>query len=119
MLSDVARFNAARRYCSPLLMGGAILAGLAVGLIAGAAAPRNARWLANVLVPPWFAYLGSALLVATAGWLSAGILTVVRHRLLIAESQHHAALPKRSAPSDGQGRRRRLASALRRLRRLS
>jgi regulator of protease activity HflC (stomatin/prohibitin superfamily) len=116
MLSDIARFNAARRYRFPLLLGGALLAGLAVALVTGAAAPGNARWLANVSVPPSFAYLGSALLVAAAGLISAGILSVVRHRLLTVESQHHAASQKRSAPSDGAGRRRRLGSALRRLR---
>jgi regulator of protease activity HflC (stomatin/prohibitin superfamily) len=116
MLSDIARFNAARRYRFPLLLGGALLAGLAVALVTGAAAPGNARWFANVSVPPSFAYLGSALLVAAAGLISAGILSVVRHRLLTVESQHHAASQKRSAPSDGAGRRRRLGSALRRLR---
>jgi hypothetical protein len=66
MLSDVARFNATRRYRFPLLMGGAILAGLAVALMAVAAAPGDARRLANIPVPPSFAYLGSALLVAAA-----------------------------------------------------
>jgi regulator of protease activity HflC (stomatin/prohibitin superfamily) len=117
MLSDIARFNAARRYRFVLLLGGALLAGLAVALVASAAAPGNARWLANWPVPPSFAYLGSALLVAAAGLISAGILSVVRHQLLTVESsQHHAVPQKRSAPSDGAGRRRRLASALRRLR---
>jgi regulator of protease activity HflC (stomatin/prohibitin superfamily) len=84
--------------------------------MAGATAPGNARWLAGVPVPPSFVYLGSALLVAATGWLSAGILSIVRHRLSTVESRNHAASAKRSAPADGQGRRRRIAGALSRLR---
>jgi regulator of protease activity HflC (stomatin/prohibitin superfamily) len=118
MLSDLARFNGAKRYRTRLLIGGAIFAGLGAALVAGVWAQANGRWLAALPVAPALGYLGAALLVAAAGLISAGILTLVRHRLLVVESQPDARSPKRSAPSEGQGKRRRVAPALTRFRSL-
>jgi regulator of protease activity HflC (stomatin/prohibitin superfamily) len=118
MLSDLARFNTAKRYRAPLLIGGAIFAGLGAALVAGVWAHVNGRWLAGLPVASAFGYLGAALLVAAAGLVSAGILTLVRHRLLVVESQQDARSPKRSAPSESQGKRRRVAHALTRFKSL-
>jgi regulator of protease activity HflC (stomatin/prohibitin superfamily) len=118
MLSDLARFNTAKRYRTPLLIGGAIFAGLGAALVAGVWAQANGRRVAALPVAPALGYLGAALLVAAAGLISAGILTLVRHRLLVVESQQDALSPKRSAPSEGQGKRRRVARALTRFKSL-
>jgi regulator of protease activity HflC (stomatin/prohibitin superfamily) len=118
MLSDLARFNTAKRYRAPLLIGGSIFAVLGAALVAGVWAHVNGRWLAGLPVAPALGYLAAALWVAAAGLISAGILTLARHRLLVVESQQDARSPKRSAPSEGQGKRRRVARALTRFKSL-
>jgi hypothetical protein len=52
MLSDLARFNTAKRYRTPLLIGGAIFAGLGAALVAGVWAQANGRRVAALPVAP-------------------------------------------------------------------
>ena len=85
MLSELAHFNHAQRYRAPLLIAGAILASFGLILIGAVSQQANANWLSGVPVPASLAYLGAALLVAAAGFLSAGMLTAVRHRSLVTE----------------------------------
>lgn len=112
MLSEFAHFSMARRYCAPLLVGGTILAGLGVGVIASVWAYANARWPSGVPVPPSLGYLGGALSIAAAGLLSAGVTAFVRLRLLLAESQQNATPPTRPALLGDQGRLRHVAHLL-------
>jgi regulator of protease activity HflC (stomatin/prohibitin superfamily) len=87
MLSELAHFNNARRYARPLLIVGAILAALGLVLIGAVSAHANGQWLPAVPIPPALGYLGASLLIAAGGFVSTGILTVVRHRLLAHELQ--------------------------------
>ena len=104
MVSELAYFNAAKRYRTPLLSGGAIFAALGVALIAGVWAHANAQWLSGLSVPPSLGCLGAALLVAAAGMISTGIITIVRNRLLSLELQQLAAPPDPPAPAADQSR---------------
>src|SRR5258708_16726907 len=86
MLAELPHFNNARRYVAPLLIVGAIFAVLGLGLTSAISAHANAYWRLDLPIPRALGFLGAAFLVAAAGFLSAGIVAVVRLRL-VAEQQ--------------------------------
>jgi regulator of protease activity HflC (stomatin/prohibitin superfamily) len=82
MLAELPHFNNARRYVAPLLITGVILAALGLGLTGAISAHANAYWRLDIPMPRAIGFAGAALLVAAAGFLSAGIVALVRVRLL-------------------------------------
>jgi hypothetical protein len=86
MLADLPHFNNARRYVAPLLITGAILAALGLGLTSAISAHANAYWRLDLPIPRSLGFLGAAFLVAAAGFLSAGIVAFVRLRLVRQEA---------------------------------
>jgi regulator of protease activity HflC (stomatin/prohibitin superfamily) len=90
MLAELPHFINARRYVAPLLLIGAIFAALGLGLTGAISAHANAYWRLDLPIPRSLGFLGAAFLVAAAGFLSAGIMAFVRHRLLEREPQQPA-----------------------------
>jgi regulator of protease activity HflC (stomatin/prohibitin superfamily) len=99
MLSELPRFNAARRYGRALLALGILFA------VLGAALTR----LSSALTIPWFqssairhslalGYLGTTFWTAAAGFLSSAILSLARQRLLSVELLG----PRQPAPVEPQ-----------------
>ncbi|HEY4406862.1 MAG TPA: SPFH domain-containing protein [Xanthobacteraceae bacterium] len=86
MLADLPHFNYARRYVVPLLIIGAILAVLGLGLTSAISAHANASWRLNLPIPRSLGFLGAAFLLAAAGFFSAGIVAFVRLRLVEQEA---------------------------------
>jgi regulator of protease activity HflC (stomatin/prohibitin superfamily) len=82
MLAELPHFNNARRYVAPLLIVGAIFAALGLGLTSAISAHANAYWRLDLPIPRSLGFLGSAFLVAAAGFLSAAIMVFVRLRLV-------------------------------------
>ena len=82
MLAELPHFNNARRYVAPLLIMGVIFGALGLGLTAAISAHANAHWRLDIPMPRAIGFVGAALLVAAAGFLSAGIVAFVRLRLL-------------------------------------
>ena len=78
MLAELPHFNNARRYVAPLLIMGVILAALGLGLTGAISAHANAYWRLEIPMPRAIGFVGAALLVAAAGFLSAGIVAFVR-----------------------------------------
>jgi regulator of protease activity HflC (stomatin/prohibitin superfamily) len=89
MLADLPHFNNARRYVAPLLMVGAVFAVLGLGLTGAISAHANAYWRLDLPIPRAIGFLGAAFLIVAAGFLSAGIMAFVRHRLCERELQQH------------------------------
>ncbi len=87
MLVELAHFNNARRHVAPLLITGGILAAIALGLIGAILARLRFHWIPDLINLPAVAYLGAAVLVPAAGFLSAGIVSFVRGQLLDADPQ--------------------------------
>ena len=77
MLVELAHFNNARRYVAPLLVAGGIFAATGLGLIV----------IPQLIGLRVLAYMGGALLVPAAGFVSTGIVTFLRDRLLDSELQ--------------------------------
>lgn len=88
---ELAHFSNAKRFRAPLLITGAIFAGLGLGLTAAVSAHANAGWRPDLAIAPSLADLGAALLVAAAGFLSAALMGIARRQLLVAELQTAAA----------------------------
>src|ERR1700731_4170314 len=82
MLADLPHFNNARRYVAPLLITGVLFALLGLGLTGAISAHANAYWRLDLPIPRSLGFLGAAFLVAAAGFLSAGIVAIVRLRLV-------------------------------------
>jgi regulator of protease activity HflC (stomatin/prohibitin superfamily) len=82
MLAELTHFNNARRYVGALLIIGANLSSIGLGLIGAVYAPLNVYRYPNLIIPSAFALLGAALLITAGGFLSAGIVTYIRGRLL-------------------------------------
>jgi regulator of protease activity HflC (stomatin/prohibitin superfamily) len=82
MLADLPHFNNARRYVAPLLITGAIVMALGLGLTSAISAHANAYWRLDLPIPRSLGFLGAAFLVAAAGFLSAALVVFVRLRLL-------------------------------------
>jgi regulator of protease activity HflC (stomatin/prohibitin superfamily) len=113
MLVDLAHFNNARRHVVPLLLTGGIFAAIGLGLIGAVFARLRFHWIPDLIGLPTLAYLGAALLVPAGGFLSAGIVTFVRGRLLDADPQSRTqptgptrTRGERRNPADQSGRRR-------------
>ena len=87
MLVELAHFNNARRYVASLLVTGGIFAAIGLGLIGAIAARLIFHWIPPLVSLPALAFAGAALLVPAAGFLSGGIVTFVRDRLLDAHPQ--------------------------------
>jgi regulator of protease activity HflC (stomatin/prohibitin superfamily) len=86
MLAQLPHFNNVRRYVAPLLIVGAILAALGLGLTSAISAHANAFWRLDLPIPRSLGFLGAAFLVAAAGFLSAAIVAFVRLRLVEQEA---------------------------------
>ena len=119
MLVDLAHFNNARRYVAPLLVTGAIFAAIGLGLIGAVSARVWFHWIPDLISLTALAYVGAALLVPAGGFLSAGIVTFVRARLLDADPQLRTqpTVPthtrgERRDPADHRGLRRRQPRAV-------
>jgi regulator of protease activity HflC (stomatin/prohibitin superfamily) len=113
MLGDLACFNSARRYVAPLLVTGGIFAAIGLWLIGAVSARVWFHWLPDLISLPALAYVGAALLVPAGGFLSAGIVTFVRARLLDANPQSRTqptvstrTRGERRDPADHRGLRR-------------
>jgi regulator of protease activity HflC (stomatin/prohibitin superfamily) len=101
MLADLPHFNNARRYVAPLLITGAILAALGLGLTGAISAHANAHWRLDLPIPRSLGFLGAAFLVAAAGFLSAGIVVFVRQRLVGHEALAPVAPEEPASAPDG------------------
>jgi hypothetical protein len=82
MLSDLPRFNAARRYGWGLLLVGGVFVALGTLLLSIAHAGAPLPWLPGHAAPRALGSLGAALWTAAAGFLSSAILFFARQRLL-------------------------------------
>ena len=101
MLVELAHFNNAKRHVAPLLVTGGIFAAIGLGLIVAVSARVNFHRVPDLISLPALAYVGAAFLVPAAGFLSAGIVTFVRARLLDADLQ------SRTQPEGSRRRRAR------------
>ena len=97
MLVELAHFNNAKRHVAPLLVTGGIFAAIGLGLIGAVSAHLSLHWIPHLTCLSALAYVGAALLMPAAGFLSAGIVTFVRDRLFDADLQ------SRSQPNDAVG----------------
>jgi regulator of protease activity HflC (stomatin/prohibitin superfamily) len=114
MLADLPHFNNARRYVAPLLIIGLIFAAIGLGLTGAVSAHANAYWRLNLPIPRTLGFVGSAFLVAAAGFLSAAIVAFVRLRLVEAEPRQPALredLMSAPEPAGRMARWRQLARA--------
>jgi regulator of protease activity HflC (stomatin/prohibitin superfamily) len=91
MLTELPHFNNARRYVVPLLAIGAGFAVLGLALTGAISAHANAYWRLDLPIPRALGFVGAAFLVAAAGLLSAGIMVVVRLRMMVSEPAREAA----------------------------
>jgi regulator of protease activity HflC (stomatin/prohibitin superfamily) len=82
MLSDLPRFNAARRYGWGLLLVGGVFVLLGSLLLSIAHSGAPLPWLPGHAAPRALGSLGAALWTAAAGFLSSAILSFARQRLL-------------------------------------
>jgi regulator of protease activity HflC (stomatin/prohibitin superfamily) len=82
MLSDLPRFNAARRYGPGLLLVGGVFVALGTLLLSIARAGASLPWMPGHAAPRALGSLGAALWTAAAGFLSSAILSFARQRLL-------------------------------------
>lgn len=92
MLAELPHFNNAKRYVGALLIIGAIFASIGLGLIGmvyapPVYAPPHLYRSFYLVIPSAFAYVGAALLVAAAGFLSASIVASIRAHLLESDRQ--------------------------------
>jgi regulator of protease activity HflC (stomatin/prohibitin superfamily) len=99
-LIQQAQFNNTGRYRSILLITGSIFAGFGFFLIGTALAGTGDCWLQKLPIPKILGYLGSALLIPAAGFLSAGMVAAVRHQRLAAELRESAAKMDMTDPPD-------------------
>jgi len=106
MLSELPRFNAAKRYGLMLLILGIIFAVLGYALFYSTAAPGRVPWFPTLLLPRALGYVGAALSVAAIGFLSAAAMGFARRQMLQAEKELISAKPERTtAGSAKHGRK--------------
>lgn len=86
MLSGIPRFNAARRYASILAVLGVAFAVLGFLLLTRTTGQMLDSWLGGLPIPLSLVYLGAALWLASAGFLSAALMSFARRQHLKAES---------------------------------
>ena len=103
MLAELPHFNNARRYVAPLLIIGAVLAALGLGLTSAISAHANAYWRLDLPIPRSLGFLGASFLVAAAGFLSAGIVAFVRLRLVQQEPLQQVSKEEPIGGPDGEG----------------
>jgi hypothetical protein len=101
MRAELTHFNNARRYVGALLIIGANLSLIGLGLIGAVYAPPNVDRYPNLIIPSAFALLGAALLITAGGFLSAGIVTYIRGRLLESDRLAWISTERNSANSRG------------------
>src|ERR1019366_3811232 len=104
MLADLPHFNNARRYVAPLLIIGAIFAALGLGLTGAISAHANAYWRLDLPIPRSLGFLGASFLVAAAGFLSAGLVVLVRLRLLEQDALQPASVEAPVGVPDGESK---------------
>jgi regulator of protease activity HflC (stomatin/prohibitin superfamily) len=97
MLAELTHFINAKRYVEPLLAIGAFFAIVGFSLIGAVYADLAAA----------FAYVGAALLTTAGGFLSAGIVTYARARLVEPDSSGAARVKKPAAAVAGRADRNR------------
>ena len=85
MLSELPRFNAARRYRLTLLILGAVFAIVGLALLNGAVAQARVPWFPDILLSRAIGYVGAALWIAAGGFFSVAIMSFARQRCLAAE----------------------------------
>src|SRR6266700_398626 len=103
MLAELPHFNNARRYVAPLVVTGAILAALGLGLTGAVSAHANAYWRPDLPIPRALGFLGAAFLVAAAGFLSVAIMAFVRFRMVETEPEQPAPADDRIGAPEGEG----------------
>jgi hypothetical protein len=99
-LIQLAQFNNTGRYRSILLTTGSIFAGFGFFLIGAVLAGTGDCWLQKLPIPKILGYLGSALLIPAAGFLSAGMVAAARHQHLAAQLGESAAKMDMTDPPD-------------------
>jgi regulator of protease activity HflC (stomatin/prohibitin superfamily) len=102
MLSDIPRFNAARRFGRLLLAVGLVFAALGAASERLALTRGNLPWLPNVPLPHVSAlgYFGAAMWIAAAGLLSSAILSFGRQRFLATEAATYIESAASGEPPD-------------------
>jgi hypothetical protein len=86
MLSELPRFNAARRYGVSLLVLGTVFAVLGFELLNGGTARATLPWFPGIRIPRALGFLGAALWLASAGLFSAALMSVARQKHLAVET---------------------------------
>jgi regulator of protease activity HflC (stomatin/prohibitin superfamily) len=94
MLSELARFNAARRFGLPLFALGMVLAIFGLGFVEAAASQSP---IPGIALPRALAYAGAALWLAAAGFISASLMAFARQKCVAGETQRKN-LPPGGAP---------------------
>ena len=94
MLSELARFNAARRFGLPLFSLGVVLAIFGLGFVEAAASQSP---IPGIALPRALAYAGAALWLAAAGFISASLMAFARQKCVAGETQRKN-LPPGGAP---------------------
>lgn len=107
MLSELARFNAARRFGLPLFAIGALFGVAGLAFLELATSQNLIPGFGSAPLPPALIYCGAALWIASAGFISAALMSLTRQGTLDNESHQrtmtHAA--HRSAPAPSRLRR--------------
>jgi regulator of protease activity HflC (stomatin/prohibitin superfamily) len=107
MLSDLPRFNAAKRYGPMLLAMGALFSLLGLALYSISGGPNRVPWYPDVSVPGSTGALGVALWLAAAGFLSAAAMSFARQYSLDAsksQGKKHERSAADAARHDGNWR---------------
>jgi regulator of protease activity HflC (stomatin/prohibitin superfamily) len=117
LLAELPHFNNARRYLARLPIVGVIFAALGLALTGALSAHANAYWRPDIPIPRALGFLGSAFLVAAAGFLSVALMVFVRARMVEAPAQP-AAVEAAPAPAELKGASARMRHLLRQSRSL-
>ena len=113
MLSGIPRFNAARRYGSILAVLGGLFGVLGFVLLTQESGLLLDSWFGALPVPRALAYLGAALWLASAGLLSAALMSFARRQHLKAESawKDQSSKSERAAATAGKRDKWRVVAA--------
>ena len=98
-MSELPRFNAARRYTFGLFAIGFVFVIAGSFALRAALAEWSSPWFVSIQIPRAVGIIGAAILAASSGFLSAALVALARQRHLSAATDTGAPVRKRKAPS--------------------
>jgi len=103
MLSELARFNAARRYGLPLFAVGALLGVAGLAFVESGYLPIRISGIAGP-PPQALIYIGASLWIAAAGFISAALMSFTRQGSVDSESRQRALPSSTSRQASGSSK---------------